>query len=266
MLQRTGCTTSYYHLIVLTNMVVLSCATHLLCIVNVQRYWKNPWIGFMRLALILAVFGSAGKLMTGGYDPSKTRFPSTLPVNDEQSSIFFLPSPCFMRRIPWLDKGSVPEVDFPSTGNRFLGWNMYVTVLSYTAFAVVVTLLKALLRPHNKLNAKPRGLRKLVDKSQRLRKFRDMPRTRLLIIAGWVYQFLGFAVGVGASVTSAQAIIQIRTWAQHSKWLEADGTGRSSDEQEVDSLGQILPLFSCVLVFFVLVDVGFNGKSKKQAV
>lgn len=253
----TGCTTSFYHLMIVSNMIVLSCATHLLCIVGMQRYWKNPWIATVRICLIFAVIGFAGRLMSGGYGSDGARFPTALPETGEQEAIFFLPSPCFMRRVTWLSS-DIPPLDLPAGGRRFLGWNMYLMVVSYSAFAVVVTLLKELFRPPPRDRKIDQwGLRKLVHRRINVRE-RVSRSPRLFAAADWIYRIIGVLVASAGAFFSADAILDIRGWAENSGWLETEGEEIRSPEQDIDTLGQTLPLFSCALIGFVLVEEAFN--------
>lgn len=253
---------SFYHLMVVSNMIVLSCATHLLCIVSLQRYWKNPAIAIVRVAPIFAVIGVAGKLMDSGES-----YPSKLPNNDEEASAFLLPAPCFMRARAWdriFNNATEPRLDLPDGGGKILGWRMWLMVVSYSAFAAVVTLLQELLRPPPRDQKKePRWPRKIVHRRFNVRRWMTKsPRTFAAV--NWIYHVVGVAVAAVAIFYSVDAIVRVRMWAHDSEWLETDGDGADSPEQDVDTLGQTLPLFSCALVAFVLIEEAFNGTCTKS--
>ena len=245
-------------------MIVLSTATHLICIVSIQRYWKNPWIALIRLTLIFVIMGFAGSLISGGYSAGQGRFPTAIPDTDEEASVFFLSFPCFTRRNEWLKAGlpdmKLPELNLSTAGGKYLGWNMYLLVVSYTSFAAVITTLREILRPSPpNLENGLRGLRKLAHRKINTRKMLERA-PRFWAAADWAFRLIGLGVALAVIAISADAIVVFRTWAYRSEWLEREpGTGKYN-EGETNSLGQLLPIFSCALVFFVLVEEGFDGK------
>jgi hypothetical protein len=149
--------------------------------------------------------------------------------------------------------------DADDTATLYLGWRMYLLVVCSSAVAVFVTWMKELFRPPPLGQRRsPWGLRKIVHDWKDMRSFVER-RSRILTILDWAFRAIGVGVAIGAIVTSADFIVEDRTWAQKSGWMTAGENGRL-DEGDADSLGQTLPIFSCVLVFFVLVDESFNGE------
>ncbi|KAH8168492.1 hypothetical protein LIA77_11756 [Sarocladium implicatum] len=262
----SGCTTSFYHLIVVSNMIVLSCATHLLCIVASRHYYRNPLIATVRLVLIFVIFGYAGKLMSGGYSEGATKVPAdNMPEDGEGAAIFFLPSPCFMKRsnnlmlkAQWPEELELPEWKEDDISSRYMGWEMYLMVVSFTAFAVFITWMKELFRPPP-LDCKkgPRGLRKIVHSRHDIRGFMAK-HARWFTIADWVYRVLGVLVATGAIVAAAHAVNFFRSWAHRTGWLEVEDGDTQSEESDINDLGQLLAAFSCALIFFVLIEESFT--------
>ena len=208
--------------------------------------------------------GFAGSLISGGYSAGQGRFPTKIPVTDEEASVFLLSFPCFTRRnerfkalMPDME---LPEVDLSTGSGKYLGWNMYLIVVSYTSFAAVITTLREILRPPStNLKNGPRGLRKLVHKRIDTRKMLDSA-PRFWAAADWAFRVVGLGVALAVIAISADAIFVFRSWAYRSGWIEREpGTGKYN-EGETNTLGQLLPIFSCVLIFFVLVEEGVDGK------
>ncbi|KAL2214656.1 hypothetical protein CC79DRAFT_156263 [Sarocladium strictum] len=257
-----GCALSFYHLIIVSNMIVLSCATHLLCLVSARRYYTNPYIATIRIVVIFVIIGFAGKLMEGGYTTSEAKI-NGFPQTPEEEAAFFLAAPCFMKSPRIFDLGLSKEEflakqrDADDTATLYLGWRMYLLVVCYSTVAVFVTWMRELFRPPPlEQGRSPWGLRKIVHDWKDMRSFVER-RSRILTILDWAFRAIGVGVAIGAIVVSADFIVQDRTWAQKSGWMTAGENGRL-DEGDADSLGQTLPIFSCVLVFFVLVDESFN--------
>ena len=248
-------------------MIVLSCATHLLCIVSARHYYRNPVIAMVRIVLIFVIIGYAGKLMSGGYSEGAIRLPTTrIPESGPEQAVFFLPSPCFMKRSnnlrlksQWPEEVDLPQWKDDDVSSKYMGWEMYIMVVSLTGFAVFVTWMKELFRPPPLDSKKgPWGLRKFVHRRHDIRGFMSK-HARWFIIATWAYRTLGVLCATGAIVTASHAVVWFRAWAQRSGWLEVDDDSKKSPEANINDLGQLLAAFSCALIFFVLLQELFDG-------
>lgn len=93
-----GCTISAYHYNLIANMMLLTCATHLMSVTIVRNYWKYPWLALFRVICISGVFIVTGVLLTNQNAREDPPFPTTLPLANETDSLIFLPAACFQNQ------------------------------------------------------------------------------------------------------------------------------------------------------------------------
>ncbi|KAK6824623.1 hypothetical protein PG987_012117 [Apiospora arundinis] len=86
-----GCTISAYHYNVVANMMLLSCATHLMSATIVRHYWRYPVLAAIRVACITGVFIVTGLLMVNqnADDRSDLLFPTKIPEANTTTSLLF---------------------------------------------------------------------------------------------------------------------------------------------------------------------------------
>ncbi|KAM7188653.1 hypothetical protein V8F33_010518 [Rhypophila sp. PSN 637] len=93
-----GCNIIAYHYDVVTMVMLLTCATHLMSVTIVRNYWKWPWLGLIRVLVCSGVFIVTGILLANQNNPSNDearRFPAAVPHLNETIDTILLPAACF---------------------------------------------------------------------------------------------------------------------------------------------------------------------------
>ncbi|KAF4998624.1 hypothetical protein FGRMN_2950 [Fusarium graminum] len=140
-----GCTITAYHYNVVANLMLLSCATHLMAITVVRNYWEFAWLAVLRVVCKTGVFLFAGILLSNQNASEEYLFPTKIPPMDSTNSTMFLFAACFQSKdtnlATTLDdslrKGNfVNSVVLSTPGNRIEGWNKYLIILLWYIVAV----------------------------------------------------------------------------------------------------------------------------------
>ncbi|KAM0354887.1 hypothetical protein ACHAPU_000724 [Fusarium lateritium] len=140
-----GCTITAYHYNVVANLMLLSCATHLMAITVVRNYWEFAWLALLRVVCKTGVFLFAGILLSNQNASEEYLFPTKIPPMDSTNSTMFLYAACFQSKDTSLattlddslKKGNfVNSVILSTPGNRIEGWNKYLIILLWYIVAV----------------------------------------------------------------------------------------------------------------------------------
>jgi hypothetical protein len=282
-----GCTISAYHYNIVANMMLLTCATHLMSVTIVRDYWRYTWLAVLRVLVISAVFLVTGVLLTnqnatGLVLPTNEvlKFPTTLPTSDDKDSPLFLPAACFQEGSKYLTTtfettfGSQEELRqsllFSQPGNRIQGWPFYVVMLLCYGAAILVEAIRFV----QKGNAKnPFGHRAaLVKRLAKLTFYKptsESPNARnklsfhltIVKVLFALYQIGGIGISAATVVLSGNYMIRLRSWARNSGWMEVDNDGRSA-EDDATSFGQLVPIFLCLLTLFTFAQA-IGGESNR---
>ena len=148
-----GCSILSYHYNLIANMLLLTCATHLMSVTVVRNYWKFPWLAILRIICTSGVFIVAGLLLTNQNAREKDPpFPTEVPLTNETDSLIFLPAACFQNSSSdaltntihnTTKNGSAfwDTLKWSKPGNLIQGWNWYIIV--YTSKAQTGASVKA---------------------------------------------------------------------------------------------------------------------------
>ncbi|KIL87372.1 hypothetical protein FAVG1_09077 [Fusarium avenaceum] len=140
-----GCTITAYHYNVVANLMLLSCATHLMAITVVRNYWEYAWLALLRVICKTGVFLFTGILLSNQNADMKLAFPTKVPLLDDTTTPLFLYAACFQSNDTqvWstidesLKKKNFGNAVFNSTpGNRIEGWNKFLIILLWYIVAV----------------------------------------------------------------------------------------------------------------------------------
>lgn len=148
-----GCTISAYHYNIVANMMLLTCATHLISVTIVRNHWRFPWLAALRVISITAVFVVTGLLMTNQNAGMKMLFPTGVPDANETVSSIFLPAACFQGGShTTLDtvKETVlnahaffkDNIAQSTPRNKIQGWNLYIMTLLFYGAAIISELVR----------------------------------------------------------------------------------------------------------------------------
>ncbi|KAI1764854.1 hypothetical protein GGR53DRAFT_296690 [Hypoxylon sp. FL1150] len=254
-----GCTISAYHYNIVANMMLLTCATHLISVTIVRNYWRFPWLAILRVICITFIFIATGLLMTNQNTDLDRTFPTGIPNANETDSLLFLAAACFQNDEPTAadtfgETTSSAQVFFvdniaeSTPRNKIQGWNLYILTLLFYGAATLAEIVRFFRRG----SSRP-GWRGHIGKQFRrccsigtiLRKF---VQTVFLI-------YLSAGVGLSCAVTiiSSQYIFNLRRWVDRSGWIEVENN--QNPENDSKSFGQLVPILSSALILFSFAQI-----------
>lgn len=272
-----GCSVTAYHYNVLANMLLLTCATHLLSMSIVRNYWRNLWQSSLRVILISGIILVTGLVLTNQDADTAIKFPTVIPgpgANETNNGLLFLPAACFQadahmwKTVQETFSGSEQSrnaifLDNPS--NHIRGWGYYLAMLLWYLLALVVTYVRRfyhILRKYGAWAAIGRAFIPICCSSWVPEEENDTndKHHKLFKWLHTVYMLCGVALGSATAITSANFIMTLRRWAQNSGWLETDPTKlQVSPEDDATSFGQQVPILLTFLTVFTAAQT-VNGK------
>ncbi|KAK3940418.1 hypothetical protein QBC46DRAFT_288338 [Diplogelasinospora grovesii] len=256
-----GCSISAYHYNIVANMLLLTCATHLMAatICRSRRYWEHRLVGVLRIIVTSLVYLVTGILLSNQGSGSDG-FPTEVPPADATYSPMLLPAACFQSDASHFT--TTVQQSFEGTaggllgGGQIFGWVQYLIMLLFYAFAVVVSIGRLLMRAgtrHGKIGKK---VRERAMQSDGLKRF-------WYCLFG-LYLVAGNGIAVWTVVKSAWYIIRLRSWVDGSGWLQLSGSGKNP-ENDPSSFGQLVPmLLMSFTVFTFLQDISDRMKKKAK--
>ncbi|KAH7233576.1 hypothetical protein BKA59DRAFT_518009 [Fusarium tricinctum] len=163
-----GCTITAYHYNVVANLMLLTCATHLMAITVVRNYWEYAWLALLRVICKTGVFLFTCILLSNQHADMKLAFPTKIPLPDDTTTPLFIYAACFQSNDTqvWstidesLKKKNFGNTVFNSTpGNRIEGWNKFLIILLWYIVAVFMEI-AMLIRKGNRRNGNRQRLTK----------------------------------------------------------------------------------------------------------
>ncbi|KAI5862233.1 hypothetical protein GGS23DRAFT_112760 [Durotheca rogersii] len=254
-----GCTVSAYHYNIIGNMMLLTCATHLLSVTIVRNYWRFPWLACLRVLCITGVFMVTGLLMTNQNADSALTFPTAIPLTNETDSLLFLPAACFQSSLSTVrdtfkettanaKSFFIDALGSSTPHNKIQGWNLYIIALLFYGAAIIAEAFNFIRRGKGKRSWRGRAC----EWVSRLFRLGTLRRgiANVLFLA-----YLGAGLGVGYTIVivSARYIFSLRAWVHRSGWIQQrDGV---NPENDAKSFGQLVPIFSSALIVFTFAQM-----------
>ncbi|KAF7535815.1 hypothetical protein G7054_g5067 [Neopestalotiopsis clavispora] len=257
-----GCSISAYHYNIVANLMLLTCATHLMSVTIIRNYWKFPLLALARVLCVSGVFILTGVLMSNQNAQSDAPFPTGVPSEDtiENGSAMYLPAACFQNEDAHLTdifRDSTSSADKFFNGallqstprSHIQGWNWYLVTLLFYGAAIIAEFIRFCRR-----GQKRPGWRQNLA-------FRLQPyihtNTHLRVLIKWlflIYLVGGIGIGCATVVYSTQYIYALRSYVDRSGWLEIESTNGQNPENDATSFGQLVPIFLSALVFFTFLQ------------
>ncbi|KAK9423272.1 hypothetical protein SUNI508_04166 [Seiridium unicorne] len=249
-----GCSISAYHYNIVANMLLLTCATHLMSVTIVRNYWRYPWLAVLRVLCICGVFIVTGLLMANQNATQDLKFPTAVPPTNETDSLLFLPAACFQStNSPFaatlINTTSSAAAFFQGTlvestpGNAIQGWNWYVVILLFYGAAIVAEFIRFCRRG----KTRPGWRGRLGARVSRIVKPKSWQR-KFVSCVFLLYLILGAGISSVAVVLGARYIYRLRQWVDRSGWMMLEN-GRNP-ENDATSFGQLVPIFLSALILF----------------
>lgn len=269
-----GCSVTAYHYNVIANMLLLTCATHLLSLSIVRNYWRNLWQSTLRVILIFGIVLVTGLILSNQDAGSQAKFPTAIPpLTQTNDGSLFLPAACYQENghlsktlqeslndIPALKSALFQS----SPGNHIQGWNFYLVMLLWYLFALLVTYVRRfyhIFRKYGIWIAIGRAFIPLCCSSWDFELEDEKSHKRHEKFFKWlhtIYMLFRVALGSVTAIISADFIMKLRSWVRHSGWLKSDSTSLGP-EDNATSFGQEVPILLTLLTVFTAAQT-VNGK------
>ncbi|KAI1269672.1 hypothetical protein F5Y18DRAFT_422625 [Xylariaceae sp. FL1019] len=255
----TGCSVSAYHYNIVANMLLLTCATHLVSVIIVRNYWRYSLLAAIRILSITGVFIVTGLLFTNQNAESR-RFPTGVPKANETDSLLFLAAACFESS----DNAAIhtfhnttknPNAFFDNTlvqskpDNKVQGWNYFVITLLYYGAAIIVAAVRYVRRGKSRPGWRGR-LGQTVGRSCGDIGFLRKGFEFVFLL----YLLVGVFIGGLVVVMAGRYIFNLRTWVDHSGWI-AKENGKLNPENDWSTFGQLVPIITSALIVFSFLQV-----------
>ncbi|KAH8647147.1 hypothetical protein BX600DRAFT_518432 [Xylariales sp. PMI_506] len=254
-----GCTITAYHYNVVANLLLISCATHLMSVTIIRNYWKYPVLALVRVLCVSGVFVLTGVLLSNQNASSAIPFPTAIPPKSANGSLILLPAICFqdpdMHLLTTLQESTTSANAFfkdsivdQTPHNFIMGWRWYLISLLFYGAAMIAEFIRFCRRGQSRP-----GWRATLGK--RLHRYVNSG-THLIWLFKWIF-FIYIVCGIGIScatvIFSARYIFGLRDWVYGTGWMQLGDNGENP-EQDATTFGQLVPIFMSALILFTLLQ------------
>ncbi len=253
-----GCQISAYHYNIVANMLLLTCATHLMAVTISRHYWEHPFVAIIRVVITAGVYLATG-IMLSNQGAGGNGFPTEIPQANTTDSLLFLQAACFQTDASHftqsLDQSLSSLENIKEAfldGDRIHGWNMYLAMLLFYALALVVGLGRFIQHGGRK-----EGRRARIGLWARRTCAPLFRATFLFHLVFALYLAGGIAIASWTVVGSAFYISGLRQWVSTSGWLALENG--KNPEDDPTTFGQLVPLLLIALTIFTMLQV-LSGK------
>ncbi len=254
-----GCEISAYHYNIVANILLLTCATHLMSVAISRHYWEHPLVALLRVTVTVGVYLVTGIMLSNqGQD-----FPTQIPNANTTDSLMFMQAACFQNGTTNFATDLVQSVNSTTSaknafvdsqiGNKIQGWNQYLVMILFYGLAVLVGFGRYL-QHGTKRDGKRAGVGRWAKKT-------CAPLFRLRFAFSCLFALYligGIAIASWTVVESAVYITGLRSWVNASGWL-ALSNGKNP-EDDPTSFGQLVPLLLIGLTIFTMLQI-LSGES-----
>lgn len=249
----TGCSISAYHYNIVANMLLVTCATHLMAVAVTRNLWEHPLLGVVRVAVTALVFLVTGLLLSN-QQAGGTGFPTAVPSRSDDYSDLLLSAACFQAGeggfSNQLQQSLATGGDFFS--GRIPGWSHYVVMCLYYIVAVLVRIGRAV-RAGRRSKPGGRRARLIARLDGPLAIFRRPLASWLLRLVFGAFLLSGVAISGWTCFASGYYVFQLRDWLDKTDWINRRGT--LNPENDPWSFGQLVPLLLMSLTLYTFVQV-----------
>lgn len=172
-----ACSISAYHYNIVANILLVTCATHLMAVTVARHYWQHPYVGVLRITVTTLVFVITGVLLSNQGSGS-LGFPTEIPSHMDQYSPMLLPAACFQTGNSKFDQEIKKAVKAGSAKAFFTGqihgWTNYLIMFLFYLIAVGVSLGRVIRRGMGRNGRRKRfvaGLEKVFPFLFRIKRF-----------------------------------------------------------------------------------------------
>ncbi|KAH7371990.1 hypothetical protein BKA66DRAFT_572553 [Pyrenochaeta sp. MPI-SDFR-AT-0127] len=223
------CSISGYHYNIVLHVIFVGCATFVLSIIFVQKYFLKPITALLRIVsmvIILSVYGTFLRIQSANFDPM-----TIIPKVGTTDSDLFLPAMCL------LDAGSV-DVNISAPKN--LMRNFFYFIGLFFAIAVLMHALPPVARYFQITKRKGLTIKSAFG---------------INIGKTLMYAVLLVFIGVEWSV-----IMRLRKWVDQSGWMD---TEEGNPEMDAKGIGQLAPLIALSAIGIPISDKASEWVAKR---
>ncbi|KAK3948310.1 hypothetical protein QBC32DRAFT_351889 [Pseudoneurospora amorphoporcata] len=249
-----ACSISAYHYNVISNMLLLTCATHLLTLLVSKHYWEHPWVAGIRTVATALLYLATGILLSTQAAPgSELAFPTQVPKDDEKWSTLLLPAACFQGSAAQF--GNTLQQSFHGAGlfkvgDRITGWTPFVILVLFYVLANIVTLGRVVRAGRENGGRREKFCKWFVELAG-TKKLKWVHRIGGQVYG--VYLLAGLAISGYTMASSSEYIAMLRRWVDRSGWIQLfDGYNSENDPK---SFGQLVPLLMITLTVFTFLQM-----------
>jgi hypothetical protein len=198
-----GCTVSAYHYNIVGNMLLITCATHLMAVTVSRNYWEHRYMGLLRILITAVLYLATGLLLS---NQNAGAFPTAIPPASKTGFDEILTkAACFHEGSDkWLDPSGLISSHIP-------GWNQFVAMVLFYIIAALIRL--------------GRFFRGDPGDNRRERWNKRVPRSlntplgkKVSHIAYGVYLIIGLGISAWTVVTSGLYIWGLLQWVDRNEW------------------------------------------------
>jgi hypothetical protein len=262
-----GCKISAYHYNIVANMMLITCATHLMSITVVSQYWKHKLLAVFRILLVTALYIVTALLLSNQNAGLELQWPTATPIKNETDTLLVLPAACFQGNQGTLDKTlqdsfgrggkhlAMDAIGKSSPNNHIVGWNFFILMVLWYGAAIIAEGWRYWLHWYHRRGGVQENA---PSRFPQLRAFVSISNKWISRLF-WVYQAIGTIFCMVAIVMTFLYIQSLRGWMNRSPWMkkEVDGT---NPEYDATSFGQLVPLLLTLLTVFTTLQL-VGGKS-----
>ncbi|KAJ4384395.1 hypothetical protein N0V85_008342 [Neurospora sp. IMI 360204] len=249
-----ACSVSAYHYNIISNMLLITCATHLLTLLVSKHYWEHPWVAAIRTVATALLYLATGILLSTQAAPgSELAFPTQVPNDNEKWSTLLLPAACFKGSAAQF--GNTLEQSFHGAGlfkvgDHITGWTPFVILVLFYVLANIVTLGRVV-RAGRENGGKREKFCKWLVKLIGQKKLKWVHRIGGQVYG--VYLLAGLAISGYTMASASEYIEMLRRWVDRSGWIQLyNGTNPENDPK---SFGQLVPLLMMTLTVFTFLQM-----------
>jgi hypothetical protein len=263
-----GCKISAYHYNIVANMMLITCATHLMSVTVVAQYWKHELLAIFRILLVTALYIVTALLLSNQNASLALNWPTATPPRNENDTLLVMPAACFQGNQGTLDKTlqdsfgrGAPHLlkdvlGKSSPNNHIVGWNFFVLIVLWYGAAIIAEGWRYWLHWYHRRASSVQE--NVPSRFPQLRAFISITN-KWISRSFWVYQAVGTIFCTVAIVMTFLYIQSLRDWMNKSPWLKKGGDG-TNPEYDATSFGQLVPLLLTLLTVFTTLQL-IGGKS-----
>lgn len=276
-----ACSVSAYHYNIVANILLVTCATHLMAVTTARHYWEHPWVSSLRVVVTTLVFIVTGFLLANQGSGS-LGFPTEVPAASDQYSPMLLPAACFQTVNSHLNK-EVSNAFKSGSAHAFFtgqihGWANYLIMFMFYVVAVCcISVGRLIRRGRDKKGGRRRTfvlwLHRVFPFFFRIKK--------LFYLVFALYLLASIALSAWTVAISGIYVFNLRNWVDKSEWhvallfrrtgmtcgltatrIQKSSNGRNP-ENDPSTFGQLVPLLLMSLTVFTFVQI-INGMPRSS--